>query len=417
MLFLPTMLIFFLTSFIIHLIMCKNRFFFLFVIFSVFFLTSVDVSARQRKVPASRYSVRFADSELKRFPEGWQFDHGRRLYFGYTQGLGAKAMWEMWKYTGDHKYADYVLQWTDTVVNDQGEIHLYRKDAWNLDFINPGKALLDVYEYTKKEKYLIAIEDLIDQLKHHPRTSDGGYWHKQIYPHQMWLDGIYMASPFMAQYGQMFNKPEWIDEAIHQVTLCFKRCYDEETGLLHHAWDESKSQRWANPLTGQSTTFWGRSLGWYYMAVVDVLDFVPVDHPRRHELIDIARHLAKVLPPLRDKDGLWYQVPNQIHREGNYAEASVNTQIMYAMAKAINKGYIDKKYRKVTRSVFKGLQKRLLRTEPDGSLTLIQCCAVAGLGGNPYRDGSYEYYINERIRENDGKATGPFILACIELHK
>jgi len=388
--------------------------------FSMLFAFSVSTgihAAKPQKVPASRFSVRFANSEMKRFPEAWQFDHGRQLFFGYTQGLGTKAMWEMWKYTGDKRYADYVLQWADTVINDDGTIHRFNKDAWNLDFINSGKTILNVYEHTKAEKYRIAIEDLIDQLVKQPRTTEGGFWHKQIYPYQMWLDGIYMASPFMAQYGQMFGKPEWIDEAIHQVTLCFKRCFDEKTGLLHHAWDESKSQRWANPHTGQSTTFWGRSMGWYYMAVVDVLDFVPLNHPRRHELIQIAQHLAKVLPAHRDKDGLWYQVPNQITREGNYAEASVNTQFMYAMAKGVNKGYIDKKYRKTIEQTFRGLQKRLLKTESDGSLTLIQCCAVAGLGGNPYRDGSYEYYINERIRENDGKATGPFILACIELHK
>lgn len=397
--------------------MVKSPFIFSVLLVAVLVLTSFSTQANNRKIPASRYSIRFADSELKRFPEAWMFDHGRRLFFGYTQGLGTKAMWEMWKYTGDRKYADWVLQWADTVINDDGSIHMYNKEAWNLDFINSGKTILNVYEYTKEKKYLIAIEDLIDQLVKQPRTSEGGFWHKQIYPYQMWLDGIYMASPFMAQYGHMFNKPQWIDEAIHQVTLCFKRCFDEETGLLHHAWDESKSQRWANPHTGQSTTFWGRSMGWYYMAVVDVLDFVPVTHPRRQELIHIVQHLAKVLPPWRDKDGLWYQVPNQVQREGNYAEASVNTQVMYAMAKAINKGYIDKKYRRVTQSIFRGLQKRLLKTEPDGTLTLIQCCAVAGLGGNPYRDGSYEYYINERIRENDGKATGPFIMACIELHK
>jgi unsaturated rhamnogalacturonyl hydrolase len=158
-------------------------------------------------------------------------------------------------------------------------------------------------------------------------------------------------------------------------------------------------------------------MGWYFMAVVDVLDFVPVGHPRRNELIAIVKHLAEVLPLYKDRDGLWYQVLDQRERAGNYAEASVNTQFMYAYAKAVNKKYIDKKYRKVAEETFNGLKKRLLKKESDGTITLIQCCAVAGLGGNPYRDGSYEYYINEKIRENDGKATGPFIMACIELHK
>jgi unsaturated rhamnogalacturonyl hydrolase len=365
----------------------------------------------------SNYASWFAESEMKRFPEAWQLDHGKRLFFGYTQGLGTKAMLRMYDYTGEKKYLDYVKVWMDSLINEQGKIQLYDKQSFNIDFINSGKTLLDIYKIDPKEKYRLAIEDLISQLNEHPRTSEGGFWHKKIYPWQIWLDGIYMGSPFMAQYGQMFQKPEWIDEAIHQVTLCFNRCKDEKSGLLHHAWDESKSQRWANILTGQSKTHWGRSMGWYFMAVVDVLDFVPVGHPRRNELIAIVKHLAEVLPLYKDRDGLWYQVLDQRERAGNYAEASVNTQFMYAYAKAVNKKYIDKKYRKVAEETFNGLKKRLLKKESDGTITLIQCCAVAGLGGNPYRDGSYEYYINEKIRENDGKATGPFIMACIELHK
>jgi len=378
---------------------------------------SVYAKKNISKSGPNNYASWFAESEMKRFPEAWQLDYGKRLYFGYTQGLGTKAMLQMYAFTGEKKYLDYVKVWMDSLVNEQGKIQLYDKQSFNIDFINAGKTLLDIYKTDSKAKYKLAIEDLISQLNEHPRTSEGGFWHKKIYPWQIWLDGIYMGSPFMAQYGQMFQKPEWIDEAIHQVTLCYKRCLDEKSGLLHHAWDESKSQRWANPLTGQSKTHWGRSMGWYFMAVVDVLDFVPADHPRRNELIQILNNLAKVLPAYRDKDGLWYQVLDQQYRAGNYAEASVNSQFMYAFAKAVNKQYIDKKYRKVAEETFAGLKKRLLKKEQDGTISLTQCCAVAGLGGNPYRDGSYEYYINEKIRDNDAKATGPFIMACIELHK
>lgn len=361
-------------------------------------------------------ATHFAASELKRFPEAWQLDHGKRLFFGYAQGVGAKAMLEVWKRTGDRKYYEYVYKWADTLVNDKGEIHLYDKESYNLDFINSGKVLLELYQEQPREKWRLAIEDLIGQLKMHPRTNAGGYWHKKIYPHQMWLDGIYMASPFMAAYGRQFNQKKWIDEAIRQVVLCYQKCLDPATGLLHHAWDESRSQRWADKRTGQSTTHWGRSMGWYMMAVVDVLDYVPENHPRRKELVAILRNMAEILPAYRGADGLWYQVVDQAEREGNYPEPSVNAQLLYAISKSVNKGYIQKNYRGLALEVLKAMEYHLLKKEKDGSLSLAGCCAVAGLGGNPYRDGSYEYYINERRRDNDAKATGPFIMACLELY-
>jgi len=363
------------------------------------------------------YARRFADSEMRRFPEAWQLDHGKRLYFGYSQGVGCSAMLQLWKKTGDVRYYDYVQEWAESVINGKGEIYLYQPESYNLDFINPGKVLFDVYKQTGDKKYRIAMDRLIDQLKTHPRNTDGGYWHKKIYEHQMWLDGIYMASPFMAQYGAEFNQPKWIDEAINQITLCHKNTYDSITGLYYHAWDESKSQRWADPKTGLSPNFWGRSIGWYFMAVVDAMDFIPAQHPRRAELISIIQDLADALPKYQAGNGLWYQVIDQPKRKGNFPEASVTAQCMYAYAKAVNKGYIDQKYRIYAEKALKGLQDKLLVENSDGTLTLTRCCAVGGLGGNPYRDGSFEYYIGERMRDNDAKATGPFIIGCIELGK
>jgi unsaturated rhamnogalacturonyl hydrolase len=367
--------------------------------------------------PVASMAQRFANSEMKRFPEAWQLDHGKRLYFGYSQGLGATAMLQLWKKTGDKRYYTYIENWADTLINDSGEIHLYKPETFNIDYVNSGKMLFDVYRQTGNPKYKLAMDLLIKQLKSHPRTSEGGYWHKLIYPHQIWLDGIYMGSPFMAQYGKEFNEPAWIDEAIHQVTLCYKRTYDKKTGLLYHAWDESKTQQWANPLTGHSPNFWGRSIGWFFMATVDVLDFVPESHPRRAELIQILQHLTKTMTAYQSKSGMWFQVIDKAGAAGNYEEASVTSMCMYAIAKSVNKGYVSAKYKKTALKAYQGLVSKLIKTEPDGSLTLTKCCAVAGLGGNPYRDGSYEYYINERIRDNDAKATGPFILGCIELNK
>ncbi len=382
----------------------------------LFFFCLLSFLSIRAEEPFMSYAKRFADSEIKRFPQAWQLDHGKRLFFGYPQGVGCCAMLKMWKATGEQRYFDYVHQWADTLINERGEIHLYTVETYNLDFINPGKVLFDVYRETSDAKYKKAMEVLIKQLSNHPRTLEGGYWHKLIYQHQMWLDGLYMASPFMAQFGQEFSKPEWIDEAVKQFRLCHKHTYDAETGLYHHAWDESKSQRWANPETGHSPNFWGRSIGWWFMAMVDVLDFIPETHAGRADIIGYIRGLAETLPRYQ-RNGLWYQIIDQPERAGNYPEASVTTQCMYAYVKAVNKGYLDKKYRKIAVDAFKGLKKELLKENEDGTLTLTRCCQVGGLGGKPYRDGSFEYYINEKIRDNDAKATGPFIMACLELAK
>jgi unsaturated rhamnogalacturonyl hydrolase len=362
------------------------------------------------------YARWFADSEMKRFPEAWMLDYGKAPFFGYSQGVGCCAMLKMWKATGERRYFDYVETWADSLINDKGEIHLYRVETYNLDYINSGKVLFDLYRETGKEKYRLAMDRLIRQLKDQPRTFEGGFWHKLKYQHQMWLDGLYMASPFMAQYGATFHKPEWTDEAVKQFTLCHEHTYDARTGLYHHAWDESRRQRWANPRTGHSPNFWGRSIGWWYMAMVDVLDFIPQEHEGYARIRGYIRGLAKSLTRYQT-DGLWYQVIDCPQRKGNYPEASVTTQLMYAYAKAVNKGYIDKSYRIVADKAFEALRRTLLKAEPDGTLTLTRCCEVGGLGGNPYRDGSFEYYIGEKIRNNDAKATGPFIMGCLELGK
>lgn len=359
-------------------------------------------------------AVAFADSEMRRFPEAWQLDHGKRLYFGYAQGLGCLAMLKVWESTGEQHYFDYVERWADTIINEKGEIHLYKIETYNIDYINPGKILYSLYEHTGKEKYKLAIERLIGQLKWHPRTLEGAYWHKLIYPHQVWLDGVYMAAPFVAQYGQFTNDSAYYEDAINHILVTAKHTFDPNTGLYYHAWDESKKQRWANKQTGQSPNFWGRSIGWWFMALVDVLDFIPEDYPRRDSVVQLIQGLAETLPKYQDTDGLWWQVVDRIGEVGNYQEASVNAMFMYAYAKAVNKGYIDLGYRQVAEKVKSGIAKKLLVNEGE-NLTLIQCNQVAGLGGHPYRDGSYNYYINEKIRHNDAKATGPFIMGCLEL--
>ena len=366
---------------------------------------------------AQPIAKRFADSEMSRFPEAWQIDYGKAPHWGYTQGLGTLAMLKVWKKTGDEKYFQYVLKYGDHMVNPDGSIKTYKATNYNIDYINAGKILFDLYKQTGESKYRMAMDTLLSQLAKHPKTSEGVFWHKKIYPHQIWLDGIYMAGPFMAQFGSEFNQPEYIDMAIHELVVTAQRTRDEKTGLFYHAYDESRKQKWADKTTGHSPNFWGRAMGWYFMALVDIMDFVPVDHPDRDKVIEIIQKYAKAVTKYQDKTGLWYQVLDQGGREKNYLEASVSSMFMYSLAKAANKNYLPAKYKKVALKALNGLKKNLLIENADGTLTLTKCCAVAGLGGNPYRDGSYEYYVNERIRDNDAKATGPFIMGCLELGK
>lgn len=388
-----------------------------YIIFFVIFIMTYQVLQANDKNQAISYAQWMADSEIQRFPQAYQLDHGKRLFFGYAQGVGCCAMLKMWKHTGEKRYFDYVEQWADSLINEKGEIHLYHMETYNIDYINSGKVLFTIYNETSQAKYKQAIETLIQQMKNHPRTLEGAYWHKLIYQHQVWLDGLYMASPFLAQYGAVFNQPEWIDEAVRQIRLCHKYTYDSKTGLYYHAWDESRKQRWADPKTGHSPNFWGRSIGWWFMALVDALDFIPPTHEGFQDLIHYIQGLAKVLPAYQDQDGLWYQIVDQPQRPGNFPEASVTSQFMYAYAKAVNNGYIAPEYRQIAEKALNGLKKKLLIENQDGTLTLTRCCQVGGLGGTPYRDGSYEYYIGEKIRNNDAKATGPFIMGCLELGK
>lgn len=364
-----------------------------------------------------RTSVLMADSEMSRYPELYKFDHGHRLFFGYTQGLGGCAFLKMYKATGDKKYYDYVYSWGDSIVGEDGSIYKYDMSKYNLDFINSGKVLFDLYEISHKKKFRMAMDTLLEQIKGQPRVAEGGFWHKKIYEHQMWLDGLYMCSPFLSEYGSKFNRPDLIDEAITQLLVATEHTYDENKGLFYHGWDESRSQAWADSITGTSPNFWGRSMGWLAMALVDNLDYIPETNPRRLKIIALVKTVADGMAKYQNKTGLWYQVIDKGDKKGNYPEASVSSMMMYFYAKAVNKGYLDAVYKKYAEKAYEGIMKNLIKKNDDGTITMINCCKVAGLGGHPYRNGSFDYYVHEKITENDGKATAPFIMGCIELSK
>jgi unsaturated rhamnogalacturonyl hydrolase len=365
------------------------------------------------------WSVKMADSQMKRYPELWMTENAKTPRWGYTFGLIGKSMIELWKHTGDEKYYHYAKAYADTLIDDKGQIKTYSIKAYNLDNINAGKILFDLYEQTHDHRYKIAMDTLCEQLRRQPRTSEGGFWHKLIYPHQMWLDGIYMASPFIAQYGITFNEPELLTDAVNQIKLIARHTYDEETGLFYHGWDESKQQLWANEKTGTSPNFWSRSIGWYAAGVVDVLDFLPPDIEGRDSLLAIVNTLAKGIANYQDPQSkVWYQIMDQKDRQGNYLESSGSAFFVYFLFKSLNNNYIDQSYLQVALDGFNGIVENFIKEEEDGTYTITNCCAVAGLGGEKvYRDGSFEYYISEPMIENDPKSVGAFILTAIEYEK
>ncbi len=371
------------------------------------------------RIEAKQNFVRMADSEMKRNPESWMIDFAKSLKWDYCHGLELQAILQVWQKTGDKKYLDYAKSYTDTIIDANGKIKGYKAEEYNIDRVNPGKMLFLLYDATGDLKLRKAIDTLRDQMKTHPRTSDGGFWHKKVYPHQMWLDGLYMATPFLAEYGSRYNEPQLYDEAVHQITTMAKHAFDSRTGLYFHGWDESRRQRWSNPQTGQSPNFWSRSMGWYMMAIVDALDFIPVTHPQRPEIIKILNELSLSLEKYRDpKTGMWFQVTDKISEKGNYVESSGSAMFIYSWVKGAQKGYLPKSYLKKGQKAYSQFVKRFVKENPDGTISITDACAVAGLGGEKlYRDGSYEYYLSEPIRDNDPKAVAPFIMVSILLNK
>ena len=367
-----------------------------------------------------KWSERMMLSEMERNPEAWSLDFVEKPKWEYTHGLILLACQRLNAQYPNPKYDAYVKAWYNQMIDDSAHVKTYKQSVYNIDRVKPGNALIGLYNETKNEKYLKVIHLLREQLSGQPRTSEGGFWHKKVYPYQMWLDGLYMGEPFYAQYTNEFDSGESAQKAYDDIVLQFdliqKHSKDSVTGLLYHGWDESKEQAWANKETGTSPHFWGRAMGWYMMALVDVLDYFPKEHPGYQRLVEYLNEESEVLLKYRDQ-GLWYQVLDQGGEEGNYLEASASSMFVYAFAKGANKGYLTEEFKNIANDSFQAMIKQFVTVDGDGIVNLNQVCGVAGLGGNPYRDGSYEYYVNELIRSNDPKGVGPFIMAALELDK
>lgn len=364
------------------------------------------------------WSERMAQSIMKRADQAWQNDFQEKPVWTYTIGLVMNSLCKVAEQKNKPEYFDYAKGYGDTMIKENGEILTYQLASFNIDNIAPGPYLIRMYEQTKEERYLKAINTLRKQLTWQPQTTEGGYWHKLRYPWQMWLDGLFMGEPFQAQCAQKFDQPELFDHIADQFILAEKYTKDAETGLLYHGWDESKIQRWADPETGNSSHFWGRAIGWYCMGLVDVLDYFPQDHPQHQELVAILNRTLDDVLKYRDPDThTWWQIMNLPNKEGNYLESTASNMFTYALIKGVNEGYLDEKYRTIAQECYDGILNTFIEVDENGEVHLTQCCSVAGLGGNPYRDGPYEYYVGEPIRTNDAKGIGPFMVASLEFEK
>nr|WP_202806399.1 glycoside hydrolase family 88 protein [Fibrisoma limi] len=359
-----------------------------------------------------------ADTFMARHNDSIVTGNQKNARWDYEQGLVLKAIERVWNRTGDGKYYDYILNNINQFVGKDGSIRTYKPGDYNLDNIATGRLLLMLSQQTQpgRERYQKAATLLRQQLKEQPRTKEGGFWHKQQYPNQMWLDGLYMAEPFYAEHALLFNEPTAFDDIANQFALIEKHLIDPKTGLLYHGYDESRQQRWANSKTGQSPTFWGRALGWYAMSLVDVLDYFPDNHPERTQLVSYLQRLMPVLVQYQDPaSGGWYQIIDQGSRQGNYIESSATSMLVYALAKGVRKGYLPNSLLNNARRGYQGVLDKFVKSDTDGLFSLDGVVSVGGLGGEPYRDGSYAYYLSEPIRKNDLKGIGSFIMASVEM--
>ena len=361
------------------------------------------------------WSQRAANAAIARWPNGQVGPAGTKPVWKYELGALLQGFNAVWLNTADARYYNYIKTSVDQLVTPDGKIPTFRSDIKELDSILLGRQLLLLYGVTQDKRYLTAAAQLIDQLASQPRTVSGGYWHKQRYPNQMWLDGLYMAEPFRAEYARISNHPEEFTDITHQFALIEEHARDAKTGLIYHGWDESKQQRWANKQTGVSPEFWGRAMGWYMMALVDTISYYPDNDPGKRQLIGYLQRDAAALVKYQDASSdLWYEVLDKGSAKGNYQESSASSMFVYALAKGVRRGYLSGSFLASAERGYHGIQSQFVKTNGD-DVSIAGTVSVGGLGGDPYRDGSYAYYLSEKVVTNDPKGVGPFLLAACEM--
>ncbi len=346
---------------------------------------------------------------------------GKSSGWNYVDGCMILALLEIYRATGEKKYYDFADAFIDHRVHEDGTITGYRLEDYNIDNINAGKTLFALYEMNGKEKYRRAIDLIYRQVQNQPRTAEGNFWHKKIYPNQVWLDGLYMGQPFYMEYETRFNNKQHYDDIFRQFANVVKYMRDEKTGLYYHAYDASRKAFWCDKSTGLSQHFWLRALGWYSMALLDTLDKCEPGEEYREEYDTLKKVFVQFVEDMlkfQDESGLWYQLPALGGREPNYLETSGSAIMSYSLLKGVRLGFLPVSCREPGIRAFQGICDRYLKEE-GGSLNLGGICLVAGVGpeDNPKRDGTFEYYMSEPIVENDAKGVGPLLLAYTELRR
>jgi rhamnogalacturonyl hydrolase YesR len=390
-----------------------------------------------QKNPYKHYSEWMTASEMQRTPKSYLLDFSSKPKWSYVMGIELEAILDTYLKYGNPRIWEYCKEYTDTMINAQGEIRGYQLKDYNLDNIRTGHFVARMYQQKPEQKNLIAMREMMKQLRQQPRTEeDGVFWHKAIYSYQVWLDGIFMGLPFYTMAAPILlsakEAGKVYDDVIQQVKTTYERTFDPQTGLNRHAWDETHEMFWADPQTGLSQHCWGRAQGWYTMALIELLDALPTNYARRQEVVAILQQDLENVVKWQDKEsGLWYQVMDAPNREGNYLEATCSSMFAYALLKAYRKGYVaNKAFQDAGIRAYRGILQHFIRVNDDETISLTHCCSVAGLGPglsekvkraapnvkeNRRRDGSYNYYLSEPVRDNDAKGAGPFIWASLEM--
>ena len=402
-----------------------------------------ETSRRARELSPVEISTRLAESEMARRGDslsfgGWDKVTRRPSGWSYTTGLLMQAMDDLSAAVGDPRFASFAKRTIDSYLTEDGAIRTYEAGEFNIDNVNSGKMLQRLWQRHRDPRYQAAVGALAAQLAKHPRTSEGAFWHKQRYPHQLWLDGVYMGMPFLAGVGVAEGDDRKVEEAVREFTIARTHLRDPRSGLYYHAWDEAKQQSWADPQTGRSRFVWARGLGWYAMALVDVLDVIPREKSElRAPLLAIIPELAESLVRHQDATGVWFQImdmpaaPGNHETEptaranvtgerpdggplpGNYREASASAMFTYFLTKAVNEGYLPASFTPAAQKAYAGLVDEFVSVHADGSFHLTNVVEVGGLGYG--RDGSYRYYMSERVVDDDPKGVGPAIMAGLEI--
>ena len=341
---------------------------------------------------------------------------GGKSTWNYIDGCMIKAVIELYHITGNKKYLEFADSFINYFVNEDGSIQSYDPKEYNLDNVNAGKTLFDLYKLTGREKYRKAIDTVYSQLKGQPRTSTGNFWHKMIYPNQIWMDGLYMAQPFYMQYEVEYNNKANCRDSYEQFLHVYDLMRDTRNGLYYHAYDDSREAFWCDPVTGLSDNFWLRALGWYAMALVDTMEVMPEEMAEeKARLGAVYKELIDAMLPYQDQEsGMWYQVVNRGRIQPNYLETSGSAIFAYAIMKSVRLGYLDERYFAFGRKAFDGICEKYL-SEENGELQLGCICLVAGLGNKEMREGTFDYYMREPVVKNEAKGVAPLILAYIEI--